>query len=80
VIVSPYAKVGYTDHNVATNSSILAYMESVLHVSPVNEEDATAYNFHESFNNSVPTASKFAFQPAPVPPSARNLHTPPDST
>jgi phospholipase C len=79
VIVSPYAKVGFTDHNVATNSSILAYMESVLHVTPLNEEDATAYNFHESFN-SEPKASKFLFKPAPVPAGAHDLHPPPDDT
>ena len=60
VIVSPYAKVGYTDHNVATNSSILAYMESVLGVDPVNEEDGTAYDFHESFDYSQsPTPPPF---------------------
>jgi phospholipase C len=79
VIVSPYVKPGYTDHNVATNSSILAYMETVLNVSPVTEEDATAYNFHESFT-SVPSTSKFAFKPAPVPQSSANLKPPPDST
>jgi phospholipase C len=30
VIVSPHAKRGYTDHNVATSSSILAYMGTVV--------------------------------------------------
>src|SRR6202022_2878878 len=54
VIVSQYAKPGYTDHNVATNSSILAYAENVLGVSPVTEEDAKAYAFHESFDYSAP--------------------------
>jgi phospholipase C len=76
VIVSPYAKPGYTDHNVATNSSILAYAETVLHVNPVSEEDKTAYNFRESFTPE-PSASRFAFHPAPVPASSRNLPPPP---
>jgi phospholipase C len=79
VIVSPFAKPGFTDHNVATNSSILAYMESIFHVAPVSEEDATAYNFHESFTT-APAASNFVFHAAPVPPSSRNLNPPPDST
>lgn len=78
VIVSPYAKTGYTDHNTATNSSILAYAESVLHVKPVDEQDATAYNFHESFNYSAASAPPFVFKPAPVPPSSRNLPPPPE--
>jgi phospholipase C len=81
VIVSPYAKPGYTDHNVATNSSILAYTESVLHVKPVNEWDATAYDLHESFNYSHAPTKVFAFQEAAVPLASRNLPpAPPDST
>jgi phospholipase C len=79
VVVSPYAKPGYTDHNVATSSSILAYMESVLDVSPVTEQDAGAYNFHESFSGQA-SGSTFVFRPAPVAQSARNLSPPPDST
>jgi hypothetical protein len=47
-------------------------METVLHVSPVTELDATAYNFSESFT-SQPSAAGFAFRPAAVPASSRNL-------
>jgi phospholipase C len=72
VIVSPYAKPGYTDNNTATNSSILAYTETVLHVSPVTEEDGTAYNFNESFT-SLAAAPQFTFHAAPVPPASNNL-------
>jgi phospholipase C len=79
VIVSPYAKRDYTDHQVATNSSILAYMESVLHVKPVDEQDATAYNFRKSFRK-WRAQVKFAFHAAPVPPSSRGLNPPPDDT
>jgi phospholipase C len=80
VIVSPLAKPGYTDHNVATSSSILAYTESVLGVSPVTEWDAKAYDFHESFNPTGASAAKFVFHPATVPASSRNLQPPPDAT
>jgi phospholipase C len=79
VIVSPYAKPGYTDNNNATNSSILAYMETVLNVKPVSEEDATAYNFRESFT-SLAAAPAFTPQASPVPPSSRNLNPPDEST
>jgi phospholipase C len=79
VIVSPYAKPGFTDHNVATNSSILAYTETVLHVNPVDEQDATAYNFHESFSDELSPVN-FAFHRARVPRRSRNLEAPPDST
>jgi phospholipase C len=79
VIVSPYARPRYTDHNTATNSSILAYMESVLRVTPVTDADASAYNFHDSFTSKA-SASRFEFRPAPVAQSARNLNAPADST
>jgi hypothetical protein len=79
VIVSPNAKPGYTDNNTATNSSILAYMETVLNVKPVSEEDATAYNFRESFT-SLAAAPAFTPQASPVPPSSRNLNPPDEST
>ena len=72
VIVSPYAKKGFTDNNVTTNSSILAYAEKVLHVRPVTEADKTAYDFHEAFKPE-PSAARFSFQPAPVPQSSQNL-------
>jgi phospholipase C len=80
VIVSPYAKPGFTDHNVATHSSILAYTEETLGVSPVSEEDERAYDFHESFNYSTPSRVRFVFRPAAVPPSSDHLHPPPDAT
>ena len=80
VIVSPYAKAGFTDHNVATNSSILAYMENVLEVSPVNEQDGGAYNFHEAFDYSQAPTAGFSYHAAPVPKASRDLHPPPDST
>jgi phospholipase C len=79
VIVSPYAKHGYTDHNVATSSSILAYMEAVLHVKPVDEEDATAYNFRKSFHK-WHAQVKFTFHAAPVAPSSRGLNPRPEDT
>lgn len=79
VIVSPYAKHGYTDHNVATSSSILAYMEAVLHVRPVDEEDATAYNFRKSFHK-WHAQVRFTFHAAPVAPSSRGLNPRPEDT
>jgi phospholipase C len=79
VIVSPYAKPGFTDNNTATNSSILAYMETVLHVNPVSEEDKNAYNFSESFTAQA-SPSGFAFHPARVRRSSRHLDPPPDES
>ena len=62
MIVSPYAKPGFVDDHVATNSSILAYMESVLHVAPVDELDANAYNFSKAFNYKQKPTEPFTLQ------------------
>jgi phospholipase C len=54
VIVSPYAKPGYTDSTPATFASILAYTENVLSLAPLypTGNDGRAYNFSNSFNYS----------------------------
>ncbi len=78
VIVSPYAKRGFTDPNVATNSSILAYMENVLHVNPVDEEDANAYDFSEAFDYTQTPTAAFRFRRSPVPAASRHLPEPPE--
>jgi phospholipase C len=81
VIVSPYAKPGFTDHNVATNSSILAYAEHVLGVNPVDERDAGAYDLEEAFDYTQPPTAPFTFHPARVPKGSRHLpEPPPDET
>jgi phospholipase C len=77
VIVSPYAKPGFVDHNVATNSSILAYMESVLHVAPVDELDANAYNFSKAFNYKQKPTEPFTLRKDAVPEADRHLAPPP---
>ena len=61
----------------ATNSSILAYAESVLGVEPVNEQDGDAYDFEEAFDYSQSPTAPFKFKKAPVPQSSQNLPPPP---
>jgi phospholipase C len=52
VIVSPYAKAGYTDPGVGSLDSILAFVEHTFGVSPLTENDAHAYDFANSFDYS----------------------------
>ena len=49
ILVSPWARTGYSDHNVASYSSILAFAEYVLGVPPINNFDKTAYNYLSAF-------------------------------
>jgi len=44
VIVSPYAKPGYTDSNVASTNSILAFIEHTFGLASLNDADGTAYD------------------------------------
>src|SRR5207244_1405389 len=49
VIVSPWAKPGYTDSNVASFASLLAFTEHTFGLAALTEADATAYDFRNSF-------------------------------
>jgi phospholipase C len=50
IIVSPYARPGYTDTTTATFSSMLAYTEHAFNIPPLSIEDATAYPYTNAFN------------------------------
>src|ERR1019366_2959060 len=52
VIVSPYAKAGYTDSTPATFASILAYVEQTFGLAPLSLNDAAAYPYTNSFDYS----------------------------
>jgi phospholipase C len=53
VIVSPWAKPGYVDHNVASYASLLAFAEKAFRIRPLaGGRDGTAYNYSDSFNYS----------------------------
>jgi phospholipase C len=50
VIVSPFARRAFTDSNVASYASLLAFTEYVFGLSPLATSDASAYNFLGSFD------------------------------
>jgi len=50
VIVSPYAKLGYTDTTATTFAGILAYTERTVGLSPLGVNDARAYPFTNAFD------------------------------
>jgi phospholipase C len=54
VIVSPYAKSGYTDHHAATFASILRFAENTFGLKPLGVNDAHAYDYAASFNFAKP--------------------------
>jgi outer membrane protein assembly factor BamB len=58
VIVSPYAKPGFTDSNIASFSSVIAYVERTYgNLPPLSTRDQDAYAYAQSFNyNQAPLA------------------------
>jgi phospholipase C len=52
LIVSPYARPGYTDTTVTTFAGILAYVENNFGLEPLGPNDSAAYDFSNAFNYS----------------------------
>ena len=50
VIVSPYARPGFTDSNTASFASLLAFTEHTFGLVPLTSKDANAYDYSASFN------------------------------
>jgi phospholipase C len=49
VIVSPYARLGYTDTQPTTFAGILAFVEHTFGLPALNSNDATAYDYADAF-------------------------------
>jgi Phosphoesterase family len=49
VIISPYAKPGFTDSGVTTFAGMLAYAEHTFGLAPLNSADSTAYDYSNAF-------------------------------
>jgi phospholipase C len=69
VIVSPYARPGFTDSGPASFASMLAFTEHLFGLSPLTTSDANAYDYANSFNFSQqrlapPTLVHRAISPA----------------
>ena len=67
VIVSPYARAGYTDTSQATFASILAYTERNFGLSPLTFNDALAYPFSNAFDYNQPPLPAARMVTRPVP-------------
>jgi phospholipase C len=50
IIVSPYAKPGFTDSTNATFASMLAYTEATFGLAPLGPNDANAYDYSNAFD------------------------------
>ncbi len=70
IIISPYARFGYTDTHVASFSSIIAYTERNFGLPALSAIDASAYDYRDSFNYAQkPLRAHLA--PNAIPPSSQ---------
>jgi phospholipase C len=75
VIVSPYARPGYTDRTATTFAGILAYTEHTFGgLKPLGVNDAAAYDFSGAFNYAQPPLKPVRMVNRPLPPSAKHIH------
>jgi phospholipase C len=67
VIVSPYARPGFTDSNSASFQSMLAFTEHIFGLPPLAASDATAYDYNASFDFSQKPLAPIRLSPHKVP-------------
>jgi phospholipase C len=73
VIISPYARPGYTDTTHTTFAGILAYVEHDFGLSPLGPNDRNAYNFSNAFNYSQAPLKPVRMTTRPLPASAKRI-------
>jgi phospholipase C len=67
IIVSPFAKPGYTDSTTASYASILAFIEHRWGLAPLGPVDATAYDYGQAFDYSQKPLAPMHFATHPIP-------------
>jgi len=77
IIISPYAKPGYTDTSATTFAGILAYTEHICGLRPLGANDAAAYPFTHAFNYSQVPLKPAPMIHQPLPASARRIRLTP---
>jgi phospholipase C len=73
LIVSPYARAGYTDTTPTTFAGILAYTEHTFGLAPVARNDAAAYYFRKAFNYHQAPLKPVAMTARPLPRWAQHI-------
>jgi hypothetical protein len=73
IIISPYARPGFTDTTAATFAGILAYTEHNFGLSPLGVNDQSAYDFSQAFNYAQTPLKPLRLSQRPLPASARHI-------
>jgi phospholipase C len=73
VIISPYARPGYTDNTATTFNGVLAFTERTFGLAPLGVNDAGAYDFRKAFNYAQTPLRPVHMKDRPLPPSAKRI-------
>jgi phospholipase C len=71
VIVSPYAKPGFTDSSTASFASLLAFTEHTFGLPPLAAADASAYDYSASFDFTQRPSAAIALSQHKLPPGTK---------
>ncbi len=77
IIVSPFARPGFTDTSASTFAGILSYTEHTFGLSPLSPNDAAAYPFSNAFNYSQAPLAPARMVHRPLPASAKRIRLTP---
>lgn len=61
IVISPYAKRGFVDHDIMDHTSILKFIEDNWGLASLSEREADAHNFYSAFafrNGSIPRSAQ----------------------
>ena len=74
MIVSPYARAGYTDSRPASLASILRFTEKTFGLKALDVNDAHAYGYADAFNFAAPpTGARAQLRQYAVPAASRQF-------
>ncbi len=73
VIISPYAKPGFTDTTATSFAGILAYVEQTFGLAPLTVNDQSAYDFSNAFDYAQTPLKPLRLVQRPLPTSARHI-------
>jgi phospholipase C len=74
IIISPFARPGFTDTTATTFTGILAFTEHNFELSPLGVNDASAYPFSNAFDFNQRPLKPVRMVHRPLPASARHIH------
>jgi phospholipase C len=69
IVISPWARRGYVDHDVMEFASVLRFIETVFDLPPLTSRDANTSDMLSAFDFTQPARPAFFLKPRACPPA-----------